>query len=572
ETRYSNFRQLKLSNGLNDALKVSTTSVENVFHSVLISGFDRDGLNLDGSSGKNTYKDFTIMNIGRWGMHVDGADEGLFVNFIIGNTVDSAIYYDFANDTRISNLELLNIGNASHAITISGNDSGQAFHGNFNFDQAYGCSDSNGLRADCQAQGASDHTIDSTSQSASSSFVGALSVDDPINPLTPVSEQYDADTIDRSEWQTFENGLRLFNTDEFLTGVAAAGACAPGENCRIVDYNLRFNDTVYRKRYESNAIQDQISGGATNCPLSRYSSDFSAGFGRRPQDRLDKDSSFLTRLEEAIGDGVGDEDGLCEEDEWCNDRLNFGFDQDRENWTYSDSCNEDWVSGSGQFRAFGHRIEFDDRIDDSFDLNGSEARWRKDHEATDTISGASFAGNFASSTDKKSIVMNKSRVSGRHYFEVRLQSGAFANFFDMKYGFARRDNVSELSGKSESLRDGNVSLNLSNGSVNVNIVQSSVTATSGWATLSGQTDVRLGVAIDYSTGDVWLRDRTGAWINSAAPNGASLATATGLVNNPGWVFFMESGLVSPTKTLTVDVIKDPSLFVHGLPAGFTPGP
>jgi hypothetical protein len=178
----------------------------------------------------------------------------------------------------------------------------------------------------CANAGSSDATL-TPGVSAAASFVAKVTVDDNSNSSdTDGSASYDSVT----DWASFDNFYRGWGKDsaDAFPNFLHALYCMSGDTCRIWDWNLANGDTGDSG---SPALQNVLSlpsgddtlthtwqdpADETACTLIPGAT-WSAG-------TTTCSSTFLRNAVEIIGDGLGNENGLCESNETCLFTSNIG--------------------------------------------------------------------------------------------------------------------------------------------------------------------------------------------------------------------------------------------------------
>jgi hypothetical protein len=139
-----------------------------------------------------------------------------------------------------------------------------------------------------------------------SSFVGKVTADDSFNG-SDTNGAIGYDSI--ADWVNFSNRFRGWGRDS--TSLLDAGVregCLSGIACRIWDLRLSSSDTQVRNR----------NGGFTagaSCPVSATGNKVLTDYNS---------NTFLINALEAMEDGIGDDDGLCESYESCVYSPNIG--------------------------------------------------------------------------------------------------------------------------------------------------------------------------------------------------------------------------------------------------------
>ncbi|MBX3724192.1 MAG: hypothetical protein KF713_20260 [Turneriella sp.] len=192
----------------------------------------------------------------------------------------------------------------------------------------------NGGAIACTLVNNSDFTLASTSVNPAAAFVGKVTSDDSANTLDTSGVGAYALGLD---WVNFSNRLRAYGNDGGTFPIAAnQGRCLTG-SCRIWDWSLRATDTQYRDVLAiptGNAVAAHKWSAATqiNCtqpgavwlgtgtcnypPFPGNVTSCAAWTGGTTATAACL-STFLRNAYEIIGDGIGNENGLCESNEAC---------------------------------------------------------------------------------------------------------------------------------------------------------------------------------------------------------------------------------------------------------------
>jgi hypothetical protein len=173
-----------------------------------------------------------------------------------------------------------------------------------------------GLRTDCTNDGSSDATL-TTGVNVNTSFAGKIMVDDPQNS----SDTNGAALYENiSDWTHFANPLRAWSADG--TTFPNPGGCVSGVSCRIWDWSLASTDNVLRGALAlptgNNTLTHRwtVSPSQSDCltiPGAVWDSATSSCT-----------STFLRHAMEIAGDGIGNDNGLCESGEACLFTPNIG--------------------------------------------------------------------------------------------------------------------------------------------------------------------------------------------------------------------------------------------------------
>ena len=178
-----------------------------------------------------------------------------------------------------------------------------------------------GIDDNCNPLGLSDHTVVSTPGVPALVSIAAA---DTANASGATGVSIFDDITD---WENFESPYRGWARDSDGLGIdapgfAAAGRCLTGQSCTIWDWRPEVTDTVLKDALGTTLTLD----GTTDAVTVRLSRDID--FDDQVNcDRIDGavwtaatstcDLTFLRRAIEIVGDGVGNENGICQSGEDC---------------------------------------------------------------------------------------------------------------------------------------------------------------------------------------------------------------------------------------------------------------
>jgi hypothetical protein len=176
----------------------------------------------------------------------------------------------------------------------------------------------------CANQGASDAAL-TTGISAAAAFLDKVVADDSANASdTNGTASFDAIT----DWTSFDSLYRGWGKDgNSFADLTNRDACISGETCRIWDWRLANGDTGDAG---SPSIKDvNPLPNADDTITHSWSALSEAVCNRMPGASWDAGaarctSTFLRHSIEILGDGLGNENGLCESNETCLFTPNFG--------------------------------------------------------------------------------------------------------------------------------------------------------------------------------------------------------------------------------------------------------
>ncbi len=192
----------------------------------------------------------------------------------------------------------------------------------------------NGGGIACTLVNNSDFNLTSTSVNPANSFVGKVTADD----LQNTSDSNGISTYTMGmDWIRFNNPFRAYGNDGGTFPIAAnQGRCTTG-SCRIWDWSLRAGDTQYRNvlpvptgsmiaahkwsaATQINCTQPGavwIGTGTCNYPPFPGNASTCATWTGGTTATAACLTTFLRNAYEIIGDGIGNENGLCESNEAC---------------------------------------------------------------------------------------------------------------------------------------------------------------------------------------------------------------------------------------------------------------
>ena len=348
-------------------LNISTNSNFNLFHKINISSVTVDqGLYLGGSNqvaidlaisstagdsiniygGGATAKNFianaSLHHAGNQaGMELDSSGADSLMMNIASSTTEDAIASTFAGTDRVTYLNLAVVYANTWGIDQAAGSyyyyTGLLLLGNNTADCNITPANA-GITATCAASNASDFSL-STGVDVSNSFVGALSTNDAANTTSQSSATSAFGSI--ADWLRFENRYRSWGKNNPYGSIANKSRCDAG-TCQIWDWSLRSSDTQLRNRlslptgnetivkYWSAASQtacQAISGAVWQdqvCSYPGYTTSTSCTAAGGTWSTGLCTSRILRNAVEIIGDGYGNENGLCESNERCLHTPNIG--------------------------------------------------------------------------------------------------------------------------------------------------------------------------------------------------------------------------------------------------------
>lgn len=266
---------LNASNGTGFRLDLSS-SRNTVTH---LTSIYTHNLEIWGSSNLNTFSQIVLLRGAS--LTLENSNQSKFVNLAVDH---GELHVLQSSNNRFSGLFLIGAPNC----TVTGGTNP-------------------GLTAgSCQNQGLSDSIrldVDTTD-----SIVGPIMIDDPFNASdNNGSALYNLIT----DWVNFLSPWRTWGID------AGRSRCQPGQTCRIYDIRLRAADTVLLNRSGTGSAPNEPFVHNGTCPSAIHGNVVTT-------DQASPSRTYLLNAIEVIGDGVGNENGLCESNEECVYSPNFG--------------------------------------------------------------------------------------------------------------------------------------------------------------------------------------------------------------------------------------------------------
>lgn len=174
-----------------------------------------------------------------------------------------------------------------------------------------------GLDTNCATPAPSTGVSSDLSASLANSLIGPVNSDDPTQP-DDVSGLVARN--DGTKWLQLSSWLRLLGRDFALTSPSAKQRCLD-PNCRVQDYSLAASDTVARARAARPSANQRLvhvwsattKGGCDKLVGATFANNTCS-------------SGFLAHAIERAGDGFGNDDGLCEASEHCDEAVHIGAD------------------------------------------------------------------------------------------------------------------------------------------------------------------------------------------------------------------------------------------------------
>ncbi len=319
----------------------------NVFENVTVANSAVGGVSSGYPTSKNNiFLNATVTNSSPGLYFSSTGNNNLVVNTAAVNNYDTGIYFGIS----ASNNTFLNIASAHNAYpnysgkcsayqimlvgdnnTVTGllkigTGAGTCTSYEYSSSTAcYGNGTNPGLMTDtCANNGNSNATL-TTGVTVASVFVGKVTTDDTVN----ASDTNGAATYDRNslDWLFFDDPYRGWGMDRGafpdVTNYDRCSSITPGttDTCRIWDWSLLSSDTVLRGVLSTPTGSDTLThvwSAATQSECSAIAGAAWIGASSTCS------STFLRNAVEIIGDGIGNENGLCESGETCLVTPNIG--------------------------------------------------------------------------------------------------------------------------------------------------------------------------------------------------------------------------------------------------------
>ncbi|RME92229.1 MAG: right-handed parallel beta-helix repeat-containing protein [Candidatus Hydrogenedentota bacterium] len=314
-SQYHTFLDTTVSNAKSNCIQLNNNVTNILFQNTVIAGCGSDAIFV-GSNTKDIWLlNTTILNAAAKGLNNSGTNF-ILQNLLVANVANNGIFHTLPTAGNFSHLEIssavLNISSNINSVYTTSNGNNITYYGTFRF-SANNCNSSgtnviaegNGSTCTLPA-GQTTATIQSTSASASNQFVTFLSSDDTQNSSdnpTGVSE------ASISDWSHFENTFRFFSRSNVST--------FPDPSQQFYCSSTIGSSTCY-------VFDARLLSTGTNVlninPLPQGSGSFEIAF----TDSMGNTHNFVLYATEIYGDGIGNDDGLCNPSEECLYTPNIG--------------------------------------------------------------------------------------------------------------------------------------------------------------------------------------------------------------------------------------------------------
>ncbi|MDX2018867.1 MAG: hypothetical protein SF187_01405 [Deltaproteobacteria bacterium] len=250
-----------------------------------------------------------------WGITLEG-DANLVANVLV-HDAGAGIFFGSGRNLSVSQAALLDI--VGNSLGVSGANS-LAFSGDLLVGAQATCnpgpdspaSFDTACRPLNQPQAQSEVAFQAGA-SAKSSFIGKVTNDDASPADVDGAAPYSKDL----QWWPLQNPERAWGIEIAPAPATRKALCTPEDSsCLIFDWSLRINDTTLRSGTGRASTPAEPFVAGQPCPSSVNGS-------RTIHDELQK-VTFLGSALELLGDGIGNDNGLCENKEACLYAPNFG--------------------------------------------------------------------------------------------------------------------------------------------------------------------------------------------------------------------------------------------------------
>ena len=346
------------NNGIDNLAMVSYSSAPsgNVLSQITALNATSDSMTLDKAAGVGVSYN-TLSHITTMQQHQISSpfNVGLYLHNTDHTTLSDVVALN--SETGVSSSDA---NGKDYDLTLWGNDTALVVSGNNNTfggklrqwnSTAAGCNvtgTGNNLNNSCAGAG----VTSVTGFNLSGSYVGFVT--DSVNTSNTNGQNAYASITD---WTNFENPYRTWGpsgTGGFLDK-SRVDRCASG-TCQIYDTRLNVSDTVLRN------VNGAFTNGAA-CPASINAS-IAANVITDTSGR-----TFLKNAVEIIGDGIGNENGLCESGEACIYAPNAGAYQGEGDYT-AQTCTYTGGNGVINVTMYGYPTDGSSTVDPVYPVNG----------------------------------------------------------------------------------------------------------------------------------------------------------------------------------------------------------
>ncbi len=299
---------------------------------------------IQGSAISNFFLNMTMANnssggIGALRFNINGAVHNTWMNLGAGSSPSPAMHLGTGVPVNMHSQFINLAAYVNSATLINSSASSYTYIGGIvsfgnSSSPLCGSASNVGFSGTCTAQNSSDFTLVSSALDPTNSYVGKILTDDSANASDAGAAATNIAAI--SDWLKFANGLRGYGLDAAVFPAAGNQGRCTAANCRIWDWSLKATDSQYRNLLPvptgnmtaghkwNAATQPQCTQpgaqwiAASTCdkpPFPGNSTTCSAAGGTLTASACL--TTFLRNAYEIIGDGIGNENGLCESNEAC---------------------------------------------------------------------------------------------------------------------------------------------------------------------------------------------------------------------------------------------------------------
>lgn len=261
------------------------------------------------------------------------------IHNMLGSNSNYRMLYAW-NSAYLTLSQLMSYGTILQTMTVTSTTGAHKFTNNLVLQNGTQCAITNNtanspglVNGTCANHGAlSNATFTAVVADQTKFFVGKQSVDDAQNIFDNLGLAAFSSILD---WVNFDNFYRSWGLDGgAFPSSNNKGMCSSG-NCRIWDYRLKAdaNNLAYNSTNLVTSKNDPFVSGAT-CPEAVHGNKATTYANNVPITY-----TFLTNAMETLGDGLGNENSLCESGESCLYTPNFGAYQGEGDYYSQGTCN-----------------------------------------------------------------------------------------------------------------------------------------------------------------------------------------------------------------------------------------
>lgn len=281
----------------------------NVLTRVTASSNEPYGVLVYGAATLNTLSHVTAGNNGYTGVAVHGSDQGTVASaLVLNHPLADGLHSRGSAGTTFAGAA---VAHNRTGVLLEDSPGARVLERVVTGGNIY--ADCNVVTAGVEALGCPADVAVTTGLDATAALVLRVTADDTANASDAAGA---ADRASITDWLSFEHPLRHWGADGAFPGQESTSVCTAA--CRIWDWRIGAGASAIRVRDASGAADTTAVYPATPCPPS-VSGDVAVTDARG--------DTFLVYALEVPGDGLGDDDGLCESNERCARSEYFGADQ-----------------------------------------------------------------------------------------------------------------------------------------------------------------------------------------------------------------------------------------------------